>query len=126
MPDQQAEAIFSALTARGWVQSKNSNSFIKVFETAVGPKDARVSLVGGSAQVAVRTLLGHYESEGCNVLANCSILLSSKLTAAEVTRLAESFAEQADRAVQNSYAARLWHEFGWSVWKGRETASCPA
>jgi hypothetical protein len=58
-------------------------------------------------------LQGEYYSEGSNVLSARGILVPKGADLAAARTSTERFAAGAEKAVLDSYAARLYHEFGY-------------
>lgn len=124
MPDQTSTsidtdqalraAIVAQLAAAGWTALEQSTAIaIKTYETAVGPKDAHAYLADFGPGEANYVLRGEYYSEGSDVLSACGVLIPKNANPAVVRTLAERFAAGAEQAVLESYAARLYHRWGY-------------
>lgn len=79
----------------------------KVYQTAVGPKQALVFLKDFGRDSVSFMLSGEYYSEGRNVLEPRSVLIPKIADEQTVSMHVDAFATQADEAVSQSYAARL-------------------
>lgn len=97
--------IQQALRAAGWTDRQSPCLASKVFQTAVGPREALAYLTRGDG--FNRTITGVYRSEGRNALEPHSVLVPVAACDDDVLRLAQAFATQADSAIGETYAMRL-------------------
>lgn len=102
-----AQQIGAVLTALDWSTTELASwgYAIKVYATAVGPKEAHVYLRFRKDQPTA-ILTGTYCSEGRNALSTCWRELSLEQPEA-LEDAVRSFATEVDRCVAETYAARL-------------------
>ncbi|MFC5512833.1 hypothetical protein ACFPOU_17150 [Massilia jejuensis] len=68
--------IVAQLAAAGWMPLEGGTAIAnKMYETAVGQKEAQVYLADYGPMEANFALVGHYYSEGRNILAGSSLLI---------------------------------------------------
>ena len=92
------------LAAHGWTEFTGGPALAtKQFETAVGMKQASAYLSVGDE--FNRTISGRYDSEGNNALEPHGVLVPKLAGGEDIKRLAAQFAERADEAVSQTYAA---------------------
>ena len=102
------DLVVEALAAAGWVANPGGTALaLKQYETAVGIKEAQAYLGNLPSSVDNASLDGQYWSEGRNVLESAVVLIPKNADGEQVRSLATQFADQADTAVLQSYAARL-------------------
>lgn len=102
------DLVVEALAAAGWVANPGGSALaLKQYETAVGIKEAQACLGNLTSSVDNASLDGQYWSEGRNVLESAVVLIPKNADGEQVRSLARQFADQADTAVLQSYAARL-------------------
>jgi hypothetical protein len=100
------DTVRQCLSMYGWdVTHRGTAIGTKVYETAVGPKEALVFLTNSKPDDPNRTLRGEYVSEGRNVMPG--LLIPKATTVVQVEDLVRQFAQTADAAVADSYAVRL-------------------
>jgi hypothetical protein len=97
--------VASGLVAAGWTEPGYAAVGSKMFETAVGPREALAYLSHGDEYN--RTLFGTYYSEGNNALSSHSVLLPLDASTETVVKLVADFASNADIVVSKTYAAHL-------------------
>lgn len=97
--------VTAGMVAAGWTSLDSTALASKMFETAVGPREALTYLSSGDEYN--RTLSGTYYSEGNNALSSHSVLLPLDASAETVVKLVASFASNADIVVSKTYAAHL-------------------
>lgn len=73
--------------------------------TAVGPKTAYAYL---TPYADCFQLVGNYISEGRNVLSTCTVTVKDDFTAEQAASAFNAFAEQAEAALDQSYARSLY------------------
>jgi len=104
------EVIATSLVSHGWSRVVGAAMASKTFQTAVGDKVAHIYFEGNDRDLPTepsRSLKGDYQSEGRNALEPWSILIPKAAAPDEVQRLVAQFAIKADKAVSNTYAAKL-------------------
>lgn len=100
--------ILAQLAAAGWTPLEGGTAIAnKMYETAVGLKEAQVYLADYGPTSENYVLQGQYYSEGRNVLGGSGILIPKTGDEATVTQLTQKFAAGAEKEVLQSYAARL-------------------
>jgi len=100
--------IVAQLAAVGWTPLEGGAAIAnKMYETAVGLKEAQVYLADYGPTSENYVLQGQYHSEGRNVLGGSGILIPKFSDEATVTQLTQKFAAGAEKEVLQSYAARL-------------------
>lgn len=87
------------LESMGW-KSQNGN-WIKQYQTAVAPKTA---ILYGIQATTMLVLTADYQSEGRNVLSTQRLEVTTKTTSYALS----SFLLEIDKAVDDSYARRLY------------------
>lgn len=95
------------LVALGWQAVDGTAVASKTYKTAVGPKVAFVYVADYGPTEENVQLNGDYVSEGNNVLA-CGVSIPKAAVGDSLAALVKKFAVNADRAVDESYARRLW------------------
>lgn len=109
-PDGLREAFKARLVEHGWRaldHEKHSAIACKLFDTAVGEKEAFVYVQDfGNSTESVR-LAGCYYSEGRDILEPHGRLVPRGADAQTVAQLVAEFAAGVDDVVAKSYAARL-------------------
>lgn len=109
-------AIAAQLAAAGWVLLKQTTAIaMKTYPTAVGPKDAHAYLADFGPSERNYVLQGEYYSEGSNVLSAHGLLIPKDADLATASTLTERFAAGAEKAVLESYAARLYLRWGGQI-----------
>lgn len=105
--------IVDQLAKHGWRALQGGTAIAsKDYETAVGIKTALVYFnCSKSEDEPNASLMGDYWSQGNNVLA-CGTLIPKTAGDEEIRKLADQFAEQAEAAILESYAARLHRKWG--------------
>lgn len=100
--------IVAQLAAAGWTPLEGGTAIAnKIYETAVGLKEAQVYLADYGPTSENYVLEGQYYSEGRNILGGSGILIPKAADEAKVIQLAQKFAAGAEKEVLQSYAARL-------------------
>lgn len=100
--------IVAQLAAAGWTLLEGGTAIAnKMYETAVGLKEAQVHLADYGPTSENYVLQGQYYSEGRNVLGGSGILIPKAADEATVIQLTQKFAAGAEKEVLQSYAARL-------------------
>jgi hypothetical protein len=100
--------IVAQLAAAGWTALEGGTAIAnKMYETAVGLKEAQAYLADYGPTSENYVLQGQYYSEGRNVLGGSGILIPKAGDEATVTQLTQKFAAGAEKEVLQSYAARL-------------------
>lgn len=100
--------IVAQLAAAGWTPLEGGTAIAnKMYETAVGLKEAQVYLADYGPSSENYVLQGQYYSEGRNVLGGSGILIPKAGDEGTVTQLTQKFAAGAENEVLQSYAARL-------------------
>lgn len=112
MIDALKAAIRDRLVARGWSPEAYTAVARKSYDTAVGEKDAHAYVADFGPENDGVLLQGDYQSEGSNVLGSCSTCIPRNADMVTLNRLVDHFASQVDKAVSESYAAKLWLKFG--------------
>ncbi|KWU19032.1 hypothetical protein [Burkholderia cenocepacia] len=92
---------------QGWTLSDGAAIAIKLYPTAVGPKQAAAYLADFGAESEHILIQGDYISEGNNVLAASSVFVHKKADAATIHARVDEFIVQANAVVADTYAARL-------------------
>lgn len=104
------QAIANCLIAQGWSGATDFDMahtclvVEKDYATAVGQKTATVSLEPRSDGFA---LVGHYLSQGRNILSTTWYTIPHGLSADEISAGASKFVTNVDTEVDQSYARRL-------------------
>lgn len=102
----------------GWAIGQGTAVASKMYDTAVGPKEAQIYLMRGTARF---TLTGQYYSEGRNALEAVMVLIEPTIGDEQLREMVEQFAGKVDAAVAATYAARLLglgvraHVLSWGV-----------
>jgi len=100
--------IVAQLAAAGWTPLEGGTAIAnKMYETAVGLKEAQAYLADYGPTTESYVLQGQYYSEGRNILGGSGILIPKAGDEAAVTQLTQKFAAGAEKEVFQSYAARL-------------------
>lgn len=100
--------IVAQLAAAGWTPLEGGAAIAnKMYETAVGLKEAQAYLADCGSTSENYVLQGQYYSEGRNVLGGSGILIPKAGDEPTVTQLTQKFAAGAEKEVLQSYAARL-------------------
>lgn len=100
--------IVTQLAAAGWTPLEGGTAIAnKMYETAVGLKEAQVYLADYGPTSENYVLQGQYYSEGRNVLGGSGILIPKAGDEVTVMQLTQKFAAGAEKEVLQSYAARL-------------------
>ncbi|MNR71865.1 hypothetical protein D3C71_25440 [compost metagenome] len=108
MNKELVSQVVARLASHGWTPIEGGTAIArKTFDTAVGPKEALVYLTNSRDDDPNRTLQGDYQSEGRNVLEPHGVLLPKAAEPVMVDALVDKFVAGAERAVGESYAARL-------------------
>lgn len=102
-----SQSISQRLTCHsGWVPMRDDAPLaFKMFQTAVGPKQAQAYLESWGAGRFVLT--GQYYSEGQNVLATLRLSLDETMDGAQLDGLVQQFVRKVDSTVADTYAVRL-------------------
>ena len=98
--------IVQTLSSYGWSPCDGYAICLKSFDSAVGKKEASVSLSKGDG--FNRTLSGYFLSEGRNALEPSDVLIPIGADFETVRGLIERFATVTDRRVSETYAVRLY------------------
>lgn len=121
--------IVAQLAAAGWTPLEGGTAIAnKMYETAVGLKEAQVYLADYGPTSENYVLQGQYYSEGRNVLGGSGILIPKAGDEGTVTQLTQKFAAGAEKEVLQSYAARLLRlrdvpeDHGWEEEEGESQA----
>lgn len=101
------ELIKSTLVANGWTLLEHPSLASKTYETAIGPKTAFAYLGSNYASDPHRWLFAQYWSGGRDILEPHGVLLPKVGDTEKTRKLIEQFSAGVDKAVANSYAARL-------------------
>lgn len=102
------DTALGVLVQAGWEPFPGGPALAtKIFDTAVGPKQAAVHFSWGSADDGFAGLNATYHSEGRNVLESTLCLIGKGDDPNAVARTVQAWAAAADAAVLDSYAARL-------------------
>ena len=101
------QALQACLVELGWVAEDGTAIASKMYDTAVGPRQAHVYVQDYGPQEGSVSLFGDYHSEGRNCLSTCSVSVPRFASAEDIRPLVLKFVTQADKAVGESYAARL-------------------
>lgn len=103
------DAVLSGLQAAGWTPCPQPSAAlaVKVFETAVGPKEAQAYLQDWGSESDVYVLAGNYTSEGRNALATTFGRIPKAVQREELAALVDGFTREADLEVSQTYAAKL-------------------
>ena len=89
----------------GWTAIDSTAIATKTVQTAVGEKEAHAYLQDwGDGYI----LAGDYSSEGRNVLESNGVLIAADADDADLMRLAGEFAAKANKAMDESFARRLY------------------
>lgn len=107
LPDGQLDGISKVLGDLGWTPSPHG-AMCKVYETAVGPKQAVLRLLLKPNRAWVQA---QYFSEGRNVCESCGFFVEIGDEPGLASAL-KTFNADVDRQVLQSYAARLYHAYG--------------
>jgi hypothetical protein len=100
--------ILAQLAAAGWTPLEGGTAIAnKMYETAVGLKEAQVYLADYGPTSENYVLQGQYYSEGRNVLGGSGILIPKAGDEGTVRQLTQKFGAGAEKEVLQSYAARL-------------------
>ncbi|MBK3780175.1 hypothetical protein G3A43_07880 [Paraburkholderia aspalathi] len=111
MNETLREMVVARLVERGWTGLREPALGIIHYRTAVGDKQALAYMADfGPAETNVM-LRGDYQSEGRNVLESYSVLIPKTADEAKVNELVDLFDINAEKAVNESYARRLWLRF---------------
>lgn len=99
------DSIFlKVLLAHGWKLEDGVAIASKLYQTAVGLKQALIYSLGTTAYYKVTA---DYQSQGRNILSTTSVLIEKALSNEEIEALAINFISEIDAVVADSYAARL-------------------
>ena len=112
IPDDADKALRSTIVAQlaaaGWTPLEGGTAIAnKMYETAVGLKEAQAYLADYGPTTENYVLQGLYNSEGRNILGGSGILIPKAGDEATVAQLTQKFAAGAEKEVLQSYAARL-------------------
>lgn len=107
--DEIVAEIQRQLQPHGWSALPSGHHVVatKTYDTAVGPKDAHLSLADWGADSPVFILSGEYQSEGRNALSTTSAHIPKSVTKKELLALVNNLAPEVDKVVSQTYAARL-------------------
>jgi len=104
--DEVFDIVQKALVANGWTARPAPTLGIKMYDTAVGPRQAAAYLSKGDEYN--RTVKGDYQSEGNNVLSASGKLIPIGADAQAIEALALAFCAGADKDIDQSYARSLY------------------
>jgi hypothetical protein len=100
------EIVQKVLVANGWSARPAPTLGIKMYDTAVGPRQAAAYLSRGDEYN--RTVMGDYQSEGRNVLGGSGKLIPLDADTQAIETLALTFCSGADKDIDQSYARGLY------------------
>lgn len=95
------------LETRGWTVLDSTAIALKEFNTAVGPKEAHAYVQDFGPGNDSVMLAGVYYSEGRNILEPLGRLVPRDADDVRLDQEAAAFAQHVERAVAQSYAAKL-------------------
>jgi hypothetical protein len=101
------KSIQAYLAELGWTVLDSTAIASKMYDTAVGPRQALVYVQDFGPQEGVVRLMGDYQSEGRNCLSTTSVAITRFADEETIKALTQQFAAEADKAVGESYAMRL-------------------
>jgi hypothetical protein len=102
------KVIQACLAELGWTVLLDCTAIAsKMYDTAVGPRQALVYVQDFGPQEGVVRLMGDYQSEGRNCLSTTSVAIARFADKETIKALTQQFAAQADKVVGESYARRL-------------------
>lgn len=101
------KSIQACLVELGWTALDSTAIASKMYDTAVGPRQALVYIQDFGPQEGSVRLTGDYRSEGRNCLSTTSALIPRSADEKTIRVAAEQFSSQADKVVRDSYAMRL-------------------
>lgn len=101
------KSIQTYLTELGWTVLDSTAIASKMYDTAVGPRQALVYVQDFGPQEGVVRLMGDYQSEGRNCLSTTSVAITRFADEEIIKALTQQFAADVDNVVGESYAARL-------------------
>ena len=101
------EVIKKVMVENGWVLTVGPSLAVKIYQTAVGNKQASAWFKPCRSTSVQAVLSAYYESEGRNVAESSSELIWCNASEQDFVAAARSFAAGVDQAVWNSYACRL-------------------
>lgn len=107
MREQIIANIAAQVAAHGWYGNLADWSASKVYLTAVGEKEALLYVTRSSKDENLVVLSGEYQSEGRNVLAADSALISATASEDEVWNLVEQCLARMETSIAQSYAVHL-------------------
>lgn len=105
--DEIVAEIQRQLQPHGWSPMGLGSLASKLFETAVGPKEAQLYLSDWGHDSPVYVINGIYQSEGRNALSTTSAHIPKSVTKEELLALINNLAPEVDQVVSQTYAARL-------------------
>ena len=100
------EIVQKTLVANGWEMRAAPTVALKMYDTAVGPRQAVAYLSKGDEYN--RTLMGEYESRGNNVLGGSGKLIPLDASPEAIEAIALAFCVGADKDIDQSYARGLY------------------
>lgn len=101
------KSIQACLAELGWTVLDCTAIASKMYDTAVGPRQALVYVQDFGPQEGVVRLMGDYQSEGRNCLSTTSVTIARFADEETIKALTQQFAAEADKVVGESYAMRL-------------------
>lgn len=104
--DEVANKVRTVLVANGWEVRISPAVALKMYDTAVGPRQAVAYLSSGDEYN--RTLMGDYQSEGRNVLGGSGKLIPLDANLQAIAAIALAFCVGADKDIDRSYARGLY------------------
>lgn len=107
MYQKQYDQVAAALKTLGWTVTGGVAVASKMFDTAVGPKQALAYLENYGPNSDNYLLTGSYQSEGRNALEATIVQIPKTADVAAVVPLAERFSAKAEKAIADTYAAKL-------------------
>lgn len=101
------KSVQACLAELGWTILDYTAIASKMYDTAVGPRQALVYVQDFGPQEGVVRLMGDYQSEGRNCLSTTSVAIARFADEETIKALTQQFAAEADKVVGESYAMRL-------------------
>lgn len=101
------KSIQLSLAGLGWTILDSTAIASKMYETAVGPRQALAYVQDFGPQEGSVRLIGDYQSEGRNCLSTTSAIIPRFADEETIKALTQQFASEADKVVGESYAMRL-------------------
>ena len=98
------------LAELGWQLIDSTVIAMRTFKTAAGMRDAHVYLSNGDGYNF--SLRGQYSSVGNNILGARGVLIPINSPTDAIKNYATDFCVQADKAIEDSYARRLFVKYG--------------